>query len=177
MADDREDMGDLVPKLARLTAVFNSGRFYARAAELSYTTLERPSLTILGVLEAAGEPLRIGQIASSMQVEAPHVTRHVQKLEKKQLVRRVVDADDRRARLVAITPAGAAIAARYRGVVMAWLSDAITSWSERDRKEILRLVTRLVDDVLEHLSQLEEKAPALDSPDPGSAAAAWAVTD
>ncbi|MCQ8835690.1 MarR family winged helix-turn-helix transcriptional regulator [Streptomyces malaysiensis] len=165
MVDDREGLAELVPKLARLTAVFNSGRFYARAAELSHTTLERPSLTILGILEAAGEPRRIGEIAASMQVEDPHVTRHVQKLEKKQLVKRVVDPDDRRARLVAITPAGAAIATRYRGVVMAWLSDAIGSWEQHDRKEILRLVTRLVDDVLGHLAQLEDGPSPFDLPD------------
>lgn len=61
--------------------------------------------------------------------------------------RRVADPGDRRARLVELTDEGAAAVARYMRVVLGSFGEALSHWSEEDRREAARLLTRLVDDV------------------------------
>ncbi|WUV13347.1 MarR family transcriptional regulator [Amycolatopsis sp. NBC_01488] len=54
--------------------------------------------------------MRVGEIADRMQVAGPHVTRHLHVLERRRLVHGLADPDDRRARLVQLTPDGAELA-------------------------------------------------------------------
>lgn len=143
----------LAPKLAQLGATLNRGRLYERAREIAQVSLERPALEIMQILLASGTPRRVGEIAAQMGVEGPHVTRHVQRLEKKGLVRRVVDPKDRRARLIGLTPEGMDVASRYRTAVVGWLSQALAHWSERDRLELIRLGSRMIDDVLDYVRE------------------------
>ncbi|MEU1313375.1 MarR family transcriptional regulator [Streptomyces cinnamoneus] len=157
--DAVEGLMALAPKLAQLGAALTRGRLHERATEVAQISLERPALQILGILRAADAPRRVGEIATEMQVEGPHATRHVQRLEKKGLVERVVDPKDRRARLIGITPAGADIADRYRAVVMGWLAQAFAHWSEHDRQELIRLAGRMADDVLVYLQEETEGTP------------------
>lgn len=153
MSGDEVGLMVLAPKLAQMVAALTRGDVHERVTALAGISLERPALQILVILYAAGEPRRVGEIAVEMQVEGPHVTRHVQRLEKKGLVERVVDPTDRRARLIGITREGAEIADRYRSVVMGWLSQAFAHWSEHDRRELTRLVGRMVDDVLAYVRE------------------------
>ena len=103
---DENLLAQLLPQLTRLSNTLGRGRLYERARAGAGVALERPAMTILIILNAAGEPLRIGEIANRMQVEGPHVTRQVQALEKDGLVERVVDPADARARLIALTSRG-----------------------------------------------------------------------
>lgn len=82
-------------------------------------------MTVLATLHLAGQPLRVGEIATRMPVVGPHVTRHVDGLEKRGLIRRV--------------------------------TDALAEWSEHDRRELSRLLTRLADDLSGHLSALGDE--------------------
>ncbi|MFD3554348.1 MarR family winged helix-turn-helix transcriptional regulator [Streptomyces goshikiensis] len=157
--DDVEGMFALAPKLAQLGSALNSGWLHERATQLSEVSLERPALQVLGVLQAAGKPRRIGEIAAEMRVEGPHVTRHVQRLEHRGLVERVVDPQDRRARLIGITPRGVELSTRYRTVVFGWLSQAFASWSDQDRKDLVRLGSRMVDDFIVFLEQERSRGP------------------
>ncbi|MFF7082602.1 MarR family winged helix-turn-helix transcriptional regulator [Streptomyces lavendulae] len=160
MSDDYvEGMFALAPKLAQLGSALNSSWLHERATQLSGVSLERPALQVLGVLQASGEPRRIGEIAAEMRVEGPHVTRHVQRLERRGLVERVVDPQDRRARLIRITPLGAELGTRYRAVVLSWLSQAFASWSDQDQKDLVRLGSRMVDDFLSFLEQERTHGP------------------
>ena len=151
MAEDLDGLLNLAPRLALLGAALNSNSAHERATSLAGVSLERPALQILSVLQNHHGPLRIGEIATQMRVEAPHVTRLVQRLEKRGLVHRVADPQDRRARLIDLTPAGAETSEHYRSVVMGWLSRAFESWDERDRRELGRLGQRMVDDLLHFL--------------------------
>jgi DNA-binding MarR family transcriptional regulator len=147
-------MDDLLPRLMELSRTLSRGRLYERAVADAGITLERPALTILTVLFARAKPARIGDIAAQMQVEGPHVTRHVQGLERRGLVERVVDPDDGRARLIAPTAAGREIAERYTGVVLGWFSDALADWPAGDRAELTRLLGKMIDDLTAHLTEL-----------------------
>lgn len=169
--DDVEGLFALAPKLAQLGSALNSGWLHERATQLAEVSLERPALQVLGVLQSAGEPRRIGEIAAEMRVEGPHVTRHVQRLERRGLVERVVDPQDRRARLIGLTPQGAELSTRYRAVVFGWLSQAFASWPEQDQRDLVRLGSRMVDDFLSFLEQERAHGPESSAAAPADEAA------
>jgi len=148
-------LAELLPQLTRLSNTLGRGRLYERARAGAGVTLERPAMTILMILNAAGEPLRIGEIANRMQVEGPHVTRQVQVLEKDGLVERVVDPADARARLIALTNRGQDAASQYLAVVLGWFAEALSDWPAADRRDLTRLLARMVDDLSTHLASLD----------------------
>jgi DNA-binding MarR family transcriptional regulator len=152
------DLRAVLPHLARLGSVLNRSRLVERAMERAGSDLDRPSISILTTLSQAGEPLRIGEIAARMRVAGPHVTRQVHLLERRGLVRRLADEHDRRARPIALTPEGAAVAERYVGAVLGTLDDALSGWSAQDRATFYRLLARFADDLAAHF--------ATDDPDP-----------
>ncbi|MCP2335626.1 MarR family winged helix-turn-helix transcriptional regulator [Actinomadura rupiterrae] len=150
---------ELLARLAALSTAVNRGRLYETAIEATGTTLERPAITILGVLNASDGPRRVGEIAHRMQVEGPHVTRHVKRLEERGLVRSVTDPDDRRARLVELTPDGQQVIDRYLAVIFGWFDSALAGWSPSDRADLHRLATRLFDDLTDALTQYAPHSP------------------
>ncbi|MFI8348677.1 MarR family winged helix-turn-helix transcriptional regulator [Streptomyces sp. NPDC085596] len=156
------DVLAVVPRLAQLSNAVNRGRLTERAAEAAGLALDRPAVAVLMTLHMADRPLRIGEIAERMQVVGPHVTRQVQGLERRGLVRRVADPHDRRASLIEPTPEGAQAANRYATSLVGWFSEAIAGWSDQERADLGRLLGRLVDDVTAHLGRLdEEEAPGV----------------
>lgn len=140
----------LFPRLAELGATLSRGRSYEHVKTAAGVSLERPAMTILINLKTADGPLRVGEIATRMQVEGPHVTRHLNGLEQRGLVERVVDADDRRARRVALTAEGEETADRYLAAVRDWFGEALSDWPEGDRRDLTRLLGRLIDDLGTH---------------------------
>ncbi|MFE0487031.1 MULTISPECIES: MarR family winged helix-turn-helix transcriptional regulator [Streptomyces] len=153
-----EDLLAVLPRLTRLSSAFNKGRLVERAAEAAGPHLDRPAVGVLVTLLAAGEPLRIGEIADRMQVVGPHVTRQVQNLEKHRLVRRVTDPLDRRASLVEPTEAGDEAAHRYVATLLGWFAEVLADWPRQDREDLLRLLARFADDVAARLAAPEEEA-------------------
>ncbi|MDT0433965.1 MULTISPECIES: MarR family winged helix-turn-helix transcriptional regulator [Streptomyces] len=146
----------VLPRLAQLSNAVTRGRLAERAAEAAGLTLDRPATGVLLTLHTAGRALRIGEIADRMQVVGPHVTRQVQALERRGLVRRVGDPQDRRASLIEPTPEGAAAVDRYAGSLIGWFTETIGHWPEQDRADLGRLLGRLADDVTARLTALEE---------------------
>ncbi|MFC8825131.1 MarR family winged helix-turn-helix transcriptional regulator [Streptomyces sp. NPDC057137] len=145
-----------MPRLAELSNAVTRGRLPERAIEATGLALDRPELTVLMALHMADKPLRIGEIAERMQVVGPHVTRQVQALERRGLVGRLSDPEDRRASLIEPTPEGARAANRYATYLIGWFSEAIGGWSDQDRGDLGRLLGRLVDDVTAHMARLDK---------------------
>jgi DNA-binding MarR family transcriptional regulator len=158
MDDAQRRLGLLgvLPRLARLSAVLNRGRLVERAMAAAGVTVDRPGMTTLLTLHTAGEPLRVGEIAHRQQVVGPHITRQIHELERRELVRRVADPTDQRARLVELTPAGSRAAEGYLGAVLGWFDDVLAGWSEPDRADLGRLLARFADDLTTHLDALGE---------------------
>nr|WP_042191505.1 MarR family transcriptional regulator [Kibdelosporangium sp. MJ126-NF4]CEL20124.1 Transcriptional regulator, MarR family [Kibdelosporangium sp. MJ126-NF4]CTQ97348.1 Transcriptional regulator, MarR family [Kibdelosporangium sp. MJ126-NF4] len=150
------DLMAVLPQLSRLGTVLNRSGLVERAMGQVGIALDRPGLTVLVTLHMAGEPLRIGEIATRMQVVGPHVTRQLHDLERRGLVRRIADLHDQRARLIELTSDGAEVAARYLRTVLGWISDAVTDWPEQDRRTFGRLLERFVDDLTTRLSTIDE---------------------
>lgn len=157
--DDRgPDLVAILPHLARLSGALNRGKLIERAMDQVGITLDRPAMSVLAVLHTADEPLRIGEIARRMQVVGPHVTRQLHELERRGLVHRVADPDDQRARLVELTPAGAAAADRYLRTIVGWFAEVVADWPAEDRRTFGRLLSRFVDDLSTRLAALDEDA-------------------
>ncbi|OON83032.1 MarR family transcriptional regulator [Streptomyces tsukubensis] len=149
------DVLNVMPRLAQLSNAINRGRLVQHALEAAGVSVERPAFTVLLTLRLAGKPLRIKEIADKVQVVQPHVTRQVQQLERRGLVHRIGDPDDRRASLIEPTDEGATAADRYAQTLIGWFSGAIAHWSDQDRGDLGRLLTRLTDDVTARLESLD----------------------
>ncbi|MET8162066.1 MarR family transcriptional regulator [Sphaerisporangium sp. NPDC005289] len=156
--DDGElDLLSVLPRLIQLGNVLNRGRLFERAVEGAGVALDRPAMSILVTLQMAARPLRVGEIATRMQVVGPHVTRQLHELERRGLTRRVPDPHDQRARLVEQTPEGAAVVGRYLQTVLGWFGDALAEWSAQDRQAFGRLLDRFASDLTARLEALDEE--------------------
>lgn len=106
--------------------------------------LSQSAREVLAVVEGAGEPLEPTIIAQRLLVTTASMTTLIDTLEKRGLVRRLAHPDDRRKRLIDITPAARQIVdeflpsfhARERAVV----TDALTPAEQR---ALLRLLARV----------------------------------
>ncbi|TDD42667.1 MarR family transcriptional regulator [Nonomuraea terrae] len=146
-----DDLYTTVAAFRTLVTTLNRAKTHERLTEAAGIRLDKPDVQVLVHLLDAGEPRRIGAIAEGLQVESPHVTRHVSALERRGLVERVRDPDDGRAWRIALTDDGAEAAARCRKVTTDWFEGALADWSEGDRAELSRLMVKLSDDLGEYL--------------------------
>ncbi|MFC4122724.1 MarR family winged helix-turn-helix transcriptional regulator [Nonomuraea zeae] len=149
-----EDLNRTVSAFRALVTTLNRAKTHERLTEAAGVRLDRPDVQILVHLLDAGEPRRIGLIAEGLQVESPHVTRHVAALEQRDLVERVRDPDDGRAWRIALTEEGAEVASRCRKVTTDWFDGAIAGWSAADRAELSRLMGKLAEDLCSHLKDV-----------------------
>lgn len=99
---------------------------------------------VLWELERAGGRLRIGELANRLVVERYNMTRLIDRLEKEGLLRREPDSEDRRASLVVLTDAGAAMRQRmwphYRAAVEAAFAAALDEGEAAALTETLKKV-------------------------------------
>lgn len=150
-----EDLQTTVAAFRNLVTTLNRGKTHERLTEAAGVRLDRPDVQILTCLLDAGEPRRIGGIAESLQVESPHVTRHVAALEQRGLVERVRDPDDGRAWRIALTEEGTKAADNCRRVTHEWVTGALAGWSEADKADLSRLMSKLSEDLYEHLKGIQ----------------------
>ncbi|MGW4794701.1 MarR family winged helix-turn-helix transcriptional regulator [Nonomuraea sp. NPDC004297] len=156
-----ENLHRTVSAYRRLATTLNRAKTHERLTAAAGVRLDRPDVQILVTLLDAGEPRRIGMIAESLQVESPHVTRHVAALEQRGLVERVRDPADGRAWRIALTEDGAEAAESCRRVTSQWFESALADWPEPERAELARLLDKLAYDVCDHLTaQLDSTSSA-----------------
>ncbi|MGH3379727.1 MAG: MarR family winged helix-turn-helix transcriptional regulator [Actinoallomurus sp.] len=148
-----EDMIELERALTRISHLMTRAKQHDRTMVEAGIALDRASAPLLRLLADAPEPVRLGTLADRLAVEAPHVTRQVQRLERTGFVERVPDPDDGRAQRVRITAAGAEAVECVRAVGRRWMAEALADWSEEDRHRLAVLSHRMVDDFLRHAEE------------------------
>jgi DNA-binding MarR family transcriptional regulator len=99
-------------------------------------------LSVLVTLDGQG-PQRVGALADAVSVTAPSMTRIVNALEAEGLVLRESDADDGRAQVVAMTPAGRALLTSGRAVKLAALRRRIDELPPEERARLEAALTAL----------------------------------
>ncbi|KJL40544.1 MarR family protein [Microbacterium terrae] len=102
-------------------------------------------MRLLEALAAASHPLTVGEIADAVGVDQPRASRLVQQAVHLELVRREADPDDARRTRVALTDAGAALARGFRGERRDAVRTALTEFTDAERAELARLLTKLAD--------------------------------
>ncbi len=125
----------------------SQGRVIEEVLRRSRIELSRPDVQFLHALLEAEDGVRPGDLADRMQVDAPTVTRRLQLLEARHLVRRTADPLDRRAHLVQLTPAGARMIERAMAVFHDWLEEVLADWAEGEREQFASLLERFTVDV------------------------------
>lgn len=110
--------------------------------------LDRSAYGIMCRLADEG-PQRLGSLASAFGLDPSTITRQVQALEKAELVQRRSDEDDRRASIVDLTEEGSTVLAHTRAYRRERLEEVFGDWSETDRDELARLLTKVNDSIAE----------------------------
>jgi DNA-binding MarR family transcriptional regulator len=153
--DFADDIVELERALTRISHLLTRVRRHDRAAAEAGVNVDRAGVPLLRIL-AEGQPaLRLGELANRLGVEAPAVTRQVQRLERAGLVERVADPEDRRAQRVRATHAGREATDAIRAVGRKWMQEALSDWTPADMRALATLNHRMVDDFLAHAERVD----------------------
>jgi len=95
------------------------------------------------------DAMRVSDLAAKVELDASTVSRQIKQLEDKGIVERTTDPGDRRASLVQLSEDGrtvmqAALRRRFERI-----RAVLEPWSERDRAQLQKLLTRLAADLRE----------------------------
>ena len=99
------------------------------------------TLAMLG----AGQPLRVSDLATQLDVERSTVSRRVTELVRLGLVKRSTDQNDRRAAVLELTRSGERALARIQGAWHRTLLEITSSWPVKQRTETTTSLTRLAE--------------------------------
>ncbi len=92
-------------------------------------------------------PLRLSELAHVLGLDLSTVSRQVAALERHELVDRTVDPSDRRAAVVELTAEGQRALEALRSAARARLTEIMADWSDAERAELARSLTRFNDAV------------------------------
>ena len=146
---EREINDDAYAEIGRQFGIFlrRADRFYADLRlGPDGLDLDRSAYLLLGRIVAAG-PTRLSALADGLRLDLSTISRQVHALEAAGLVGRTTESTDRRASLIAATDRGREIYNRNRAVQQAALRDLMSDWTDAERDEFARLLTRFNDTI------------------------------
>ena len=153
------DAAEILRAITRIGYLITRNRRHDVVRTVAAVPLDRAAVMVLGQLAEAG-PVRPGELAARLSVEAPHVTRQVQRLQQAGYADRVTDPDDRRAQLITLTPAGRAASDRIREAGTSGMQAALAHWPPEELHQFATLLHRMVDDFLAYAAAEEPSPPA-----------------
>jgi DNA-binding MarR family transcriptional regulator len=156
---DAADAAEILRAITRISYLITRARRHDRVRTVAAVPLDRAAVMVLGQIAEAG-PIRPGELAARLGVEAPHVTRQVQRLQQAGYADRVPDPGDRRAQLIQLTPAGRAASDRIREAGETGMQAALAHWPPQELHQLATLLHRMVDDFLAYTAAEEPAQPA-----------------
>ncbi len=105
---------------------------------------------VLHCIYQQGGDILPGEISSEMEVSSARVATALNSLEKKKLITRSIDVNDRRKILVSLTPEGIEVAERHKQAVLQDAARMLERLGEQDAKEYVRINKRLAEIAPEH---------------------------
>ncbi len=105
--------------------------------------LSIPEWRILANLGRFG-PLYAGELAERSSMDKPKVTRALQRLEAAGLLRRAIDADDRRQVRLALTRRGQSMFREIAALALDWERQFLAPLAGSERKALDRILTKLM---------------------------------
>jgi len=148
-------MAQIEQALTRVSHLAGRVRQHDRLMALAGVSLDRAAVALLRQI-VDSQPLRPGELAALLGVEASHITRQVQQLEKSGYVTRIPDPADRRAQRIQITPAGESVIQRIREASCQGMQMALGDWSPQELHQLATLFHRMVGDFLTHVGEEED---------------------
>jgi DNA-binding MarR family transcriptional regulator len=97
---------------------------------------------VLAVLDVVGRPLPVTELARAMLQESPSVTRLIDRMSHRGLVKRLSDPTDRRRSLVAVTEKGKRVFQQLRRPAKETSDEAFGVLSARERSTFHRLLLK-----------------------------------
>jgi len=143
-----ERLSDLLTSIARQT---HSQRVYGEMAARAGITIRPYLFTVLARIRQL-QPVRITDVAEEMDNERSTVSRQVAELTALGCVERHADPTDGRVVVLTTTAFGEEIIGR---VFEAWyevLGDMLADWSAPDRTQLVELLERLDDALIDHFT-------------------------
>lgn len=133
-------LGNQIVRFTRLVAARRS------QAKLEQGAGER---VLLARLLRDGEQ-RATDLAAETFLDLSTVSRQVRSMVERGLIERRPDPEDRRGTLLYATESGRAVYEKYRQQRDAQLAELLDPWPPEDRYQLIRLMTRLNDDLVAH---------------------------
>jgi DNA-binding MarR family transcriptional regulator len=115
-------------------------RYWETIQRTANVTIDHPSARLLVALQTSSAGYKLHELATRIGIEAPSVTRTVQRLEHDNLVTRMVDPHDRRATYIHITRLGKRLLERIKHAKRKRLESLFSTWSTSDRKQLTHLL-------------------------------------
>jgi len=147
------EVAEIERALTRITYLGTRTRHHERMRALTGVSLDRAAVALLRQI-ADCEPLRPGEVAHRLGVEASHVTQTVQQLQRAGYVTRIPDPQDRRAQCIRLTDAGRRAVGRIREAGAHEMQLALAGWRPEELRELATLFHRMVDDFLAYSAQV-----------------------
>ncbi|MFB7440538.1 MarR family winged helix-turn-helix transcriptional regulator [Streptomyces mirabilis] len=154
-ASASSDVVEIERALNRISYLNSRVRQHDRLMAMAGLRLDRAAVALLRQM-ADSDPLRPGELAARLGVEASHVTRQAQQLQKAGYVSRAPDPDDRRAQRIELTPAGRDAIDRIRATSSRGMQMALAEWTPAELRRLATLFHGMVDDFLAHATEDEE---------------------
>ncbi|NLV50191.1 MAG: winged helix-turn-helix transcriptional regulator [Clostridiales bacterium] len=114
--------------------------------------ISRGEAKMIGYLFTVGDGVTAGELSEKLDISTARVAMILNNLEKKGLVHRDEDTQDRRRVVVFLTPSGKAKGADDFESILRYMTELLTRLGERDAVEYIRL-TRRVNEISEQISR------------------------
>jgi DNA-binding MarR family transcriptional regulator len=136
------DLGDIEQAVSTIVTWATRNDVHQEIMRQAKCALPRGSVWLLAQL-ARSEPIRLSELATTLGVDKSTLTPQAQRLERAGLIAREQDPNDRRAALLLVTRTGRGLLARLHGTRRAMFEELLADWSERDRAQAAKILTRL----------------------------------
>lgn len=131
-----EEANEVVRALRRL-AMAQRGRKVEMLREVGLQAGQDVVLLELSRLERPSQ----SELAQAVEVDEPSIGRSIQRLEKKDLVRRSQDPDDARRRFVELTPAGAKLVPALKAIYIQFADEAAGRNGSPEHTKLMETLT------------------------------------
>jgi DNA-binding MarR family transcriptional regulator len=127
-----DELKRVASSMSILSRAFTLSRPHEHLIKEAGVRLDRAGSALLFKLRSHGESARVSDLAELLGVDTPAVTRKVQQLERLGYVASTPDADDKRAKRIAITKSGEKTLERITLAVNHRLSRLFEGWTKEE---------------------------------------------
>ena len=146
MQDDEKWMVEIHRLLLAMTDFVNRIDVDVRLLADSNVKLDRALFPLLSRLSLY-EPMTTADLANLVGRDHSTVSRQMAKLVSLGLVQKQTDPRDARARQLRTSAKGRVLLEKVARVRRGWIEDHFNSWSRADRDELIRLMSRVTDEL------------------------------